>query len=94
VVALAVAASPKQVSAHTVCTAAAAVGLHCCRLWLTYGVTPCARCRWCCCCVGVCVCVCAQVHRAVYKTRFPVAVKMLTDPGLRCPDRDTLKSFR
>lgn len=35
-----------------------------------------------------------QVHRAVYRARHPVAVKMLTDPGLRCPDRDTLKSFR
>lgn len=35
-----------------------------------------------------------QVHRAVYKGCFPVAVKMLTDPDLRNPDPDTLRSFR
>jgi hypothetical protein len=38
--------------------------------------------------------VCMQVHRALYKGRHPVAVKMLTDPGLRSPDEDTLRSFR
>eukprot|EP00775_Hariotina_reticulata_P006455 gene6455-6684_t len=34
-----------------------------------------------------------QVHRALYKNRIPVAVKMLTDPELRCADTDTMMSF-
>jgi hypothetical protein len=34
-----------------------------------------------------------QVHRALYKNRIPVAVKMLTDPELRCADNDTMMSF-
>jgi len=38
--------------------------------------------------------LCCQVHRALYEGRFPVAVKMLTDPDLRCPDPETLRSFR
>jgi hypothetical protein len=35
-----------------------------------------------------------QVHRALYSGMHPVAVKMLTDPGIRNPDEDTLRSFR
>jgi hypothetical protein len=35
-----------------------------------------------------------QVHRALYRGRHPVAVKMLTDPDLRSADPETLRSFK
>lgn len=35
-----------------------------------------------------------QVHRALYRGRNPVAVKMLTDPDLRSADPETLRSFK
>lgn len=38
--------------------------------------------------------LCLQVHRALYKSRHPVAVKMLTDPDLRSADPETLRSFK